>query len=179
MKDLIENWRVLPSREKFEVSDLGKVRTITKRIVMKNGRTMTKKGRILKEKKNKKGYPEIRLYEKRNISITQTVHKLVMLTFVGLRPEGLQVNHKNGIKTDNRLVNLEYVTPSDNIKHAYRLGLQSRKGERNNHAKLKVGQVQEIREKYSTGNYTQKSLGLVYGVCQDQISSIVRRESWN
>ncbi len=49
------------------------------------------------------------------------VHRLVMLTFVG--PSSLTVNHKNGIKTDNRLENLEYLTHGDNTRHAIRTGL--------------------------------------------------------
>ena len=45
-----------------------------------------------------------------------------MLTFIGTRPEGMVVNHKNGVKTDNRLENLEYITSRENTIHAFKMG---------------------------------------------------------
>ena len=54
---------------------------------------------------------------------TPTVHELVMAAFVGPRPEGMQVNHINGVKQDNRVGNLEYVTCRENHLHAVRTGL--------------------------------------------------------
>lgn len=54
-----------------------------------------------------------------------TVHMLVLSAFVGERPVGFVCNHKNGIRTDNRVDNLEWVTQSDNVKHAYDSGLRT------------------------------------------------------
>ena len=73
---------------------------------------------------NQRGYRYIRLKCKgrqRNIF----VHRLVMLAFCG--PDDREVNHKNGRKDDNRLENLEYMTRSENIQHAWDTGLQPRK----------------------------------------------------
>jgi hypothetical protein len=51
-----------------------------------------------------------------------SVHCLVAVAFLGPRPGGLEINHKNGIKTDNRSENLEYITHDENIAHATRMG---------------------------------------------------------
>lgn len=51
------------------------------------------------------------------------VHKMVAEAFLGECPQGMQVNHKNGIKTDSSASNLEYCTPAQNMAHAYRMGL--------------------------------------------------------
>lgn len=58
-------------------------------------------------------------------------HRLVWESVHGPIPEGMQVNHINGIKDDNRIANLEIVTPSENLRHAYRLGLARADGVNN------------------------------------------------
>lgn len=71
--------------------------------------------RYLKFWENHKGYSKITLYNGRFKN--HFVHRLVMETFVGKVPEGLEINHKNGVKNDNRLENLEYLTPEENREH--------------------------------------------------------------
>lgn len=79
-------------------------------------------------------------------------HVLVMEAFIGEKPKGHTVNHKNGIKTDNRLCNLEYVTESENMKHSYAiLGRDRRPGERSSNAKLTNAQASEIRKLKNNG----------------------------
>lgn len=51
-------------------------------------------------------------------------HRLIWESVFGPIPRGLEINHKNGVKTDNRIRNLEAVTRSENMRHAYRLGLR-------------------------------------------------------
>jgi hypothetical protein len=75
------------------------------------------------------------------------IHRLMIETFIGQIPKGMQVNHINGDRYDNRLVNLEVVTPLENMQHAHRNGLiKYRGGEDNPQAKLKESEVLYIYE---------------------------------
>jgi hypothetical protein len=67
------------------------------------------------------GYPRVSLYVSGE-QIQANVHVLVLEAFAGPRPDGMVANHKNCIKTDNRAENLEWVTQSENVLHAYRNG---------------------------------------------------------
>lgn len=107
---------------------------------------------------NKEGYLYLNL-SKDSILKTYKVHRLIAITFLPNPDNKPQINHKNGVKSDNSVGNLEWVTGSENLKHAYDTGLQ-KKGEANWRAKLTDKQVEEIRNS-KEGN---KALGAKYGV---------------
>lgn len=71
----------------------------------------------IKPYKEKSGYLGIKL-RKDNKTYSKRVHRLIALTYLIQRGKDLQVNHINGIKDDNRVTNLEWVTPSENIRHS-------------------------------------------------------------
>lgn len=105
-------------------------------------------------------------------------HRLVMLAFVGPCPEGMNVNHKNGVKTDGRLENLEYVTFKENLGHARReLGFNN-SGMNHRLARLSDGEVHEMRELYASGRIKQIELAQKYGIAQSTISYILNRKAW-
>lgn len=89
------------------------------------------------------------------------------------------MNHKNGIKTDNRPENLEWMTVAENHRHAFATGLRAgRRGEANPVAKLNASKVTEIRDRYARGGITQAALGAEYGINRGLVSMVVRRKRW-
>ncbi len=111
------------------------------------------------------------------------IHALVARAFLGKRPRGMQVNHKDGNKRNNKVSNLEYVTPKGNDAHARRIGLKSSVGERNGRAVLRPADVIAIRlryQKYKHGTKnTLAALASEYGVSTSQVGNIVRGELWS
>ena len=106
---MIEAWRTT-SIPGYEVSDQGRVRRVA-------GGRGARAGRILQCWISSRGYVMASL-SNCGQSKHYRVHRLVTSAFMGPVPAGFQVNHRNGKKTDNRLSNLEYVSPRENIRHA-------------------------------------------------------------
>lgn len=110
----------------------------------------------------------------------QLVHRLVMLAFVGECPEGMQVCHYNGDPADNRIENLRYGTPKENMRDRDRHGrTHHSRGEKSGTAKTTLAVVNEIRERYGKGGVMQKDLAEEYGLSKMAVSRIVRYHSWN
>ena len=119
-----EIWRDIPGYEKFyQVSDLGKVRSVNRIVKYKDGRIYKYPSKILKTHTDPKGYPQVGF----NVNGKKTnhrIHRLVAESFLGKPDEILMsVNHIDGIKTNNHLDNLEWVTYSENTKKGYETGL--------------------------------------------------------
>ena len=104
-------------------------------------------------------------------------HRLVWRHFNGSIPEDLTINHKNGVKDDNRIENLELMTRSENARHAaqvLRVGrCANQNGERNHAATLTTDQVFEIRRRRATGEKLAP-LSEEFGVAFQTISRIAR-----
>lgn len=102
---------------------------------------------------------------------TCTIHRLVAAAFIP-NPDGKpQVNHINGIKSDNRVENLEWATASENQRHAYAIGLKSTpQGEEHPEAKLTNEQAVYIRE--NPDGLSTVELAQVFGICHRTVSRI-------
>lgn len=115
-----EVWKPIECYEYYEVSNLGRVRSLDRFVTQKKDGTeyaRLMKGRLLKPRLQNGGYLVVWLCSN-GVSRAVTVHRLVALAFLG-DSNGLDVNHKNGDKQDNRLENLEYVSRRVNIDHSY------------------------------------------------------------
>lgn len=123
----------------YKVSDEGVIISCQK----KHG-FLTKEQKNLKPKINK-GYESVGLRKEKKTKWL-LVHRLVYSNFIGEIPHKLQINHKDGNKRNNRIENLEVVTSSENLKHAFRTGLKSLKGEKHNNRKLNWEDVLFIRK---------------------------------
>lgn len=171
----MEVWKSIPGYEGYyEASDAGSIRSVD-RVVQASNRTLKQKSKVLKYALDAKGYPRVALCTPGSLR-TFTVHRLMALTFMGPRPEGYQINHINGIKTDNSTANLEYCTPSENALHSFRLGLQKPKpGSLNHQAKLNEDQVKTIRAIAARGGryYGRKELAKRFRVSECTIKEVV------
>lgn len=173
-----ESWASIAGYEGlYEVSDRGNVRSLQRFAPNRSGLRPIR-DRLLVGNLDGRGYLIVGL-SRLGVRRMFTVQRLVMNAFVGPRPHGYQINHKNGIKRDNRLDNLEYVTPSENSLHAHRTGLSvSIKGSRHYRAKLNESQVLRIRDMVGSGSSTPTLVAEMFGVSTTTIYSIVSRANW-
>jgi hypothetical protein len=105
------------------------------------------------------------------------IHRLVGEAFLG-KASGLEINHINGNKRDNRALNLEWTTRSENMKHAFRTGLKTQEGIKNNQCKLDNTKVREIRELRKIGT-TYAKIAQEFNVGETTVYYICKRLSWS
>lgn len=166
----MEIWKDIKGYENlYQVSTYGRVKSLG------NGNKCNGKGieTILKLRHTHKGYLQVMLC-KNSIKQCKQVHRLVAIAFIKNPLNKKEVNHINGVKDVNNINNLEWVTCSENHKHAYKNGLMnSRKGELHSSHKLSDIQISEIRIKFIPYKYSTRRLAKEYKVSQGHISCIV------
>lgn len=146
--------------------------------VTKEGRVWSyRANRFMKTTPDSKGYVIMDL-NRNGKRFSVSLHRLIAIAFV-VNPNNLPViNHKNGIKSDNRAENLEWCTQSENNQHAYDTGLaHGMKGTKHWNVKLIESNVIEIRNSVSHG-VRRMILAKKFGVTRTTIGDIIRRRSW-
>lgn len=139
------------------------------------------KGRIRKGQSilacfyDSKGYRWVALFLGSGRS-ARAIHRLVSEAFRGPCPPGMQVNHRDGAKTNNRLPNLEYVTPRQNREHALKHGLAP-VGDECGYSRLTADNVRVVRDMLARG-VTQTAVAAAFGVATVTIGNIARGKSW-
>lgn len=175
-----EIWKpVINYEDSYEVSSLGKVRSIDRYVPIFNGRRFSK-GKIKDFKYDKDGYCIVHLYKNQKCN-SSYVHRLVAKAFIPNPENKPQVNHIDGIKTNNKSENLEWCTGLENSQHSWKYlnrNNQHRKGELNNFSKLKLEDVKFIRTNYNKKSLNQKKLSKMFDVSNSLISQIINNKIW-
>lgn len=157
-------------------------------VITKNWRN-TKREAILRPATDNKGYLRVALMKNGKLH-TLKVHRIVAQAFIPNPENKPQVNHKNGIKKDNTVENLEWCTVKENARHAVKNGLwdmkiagwnkgiTTLKGSEIGTALLKEDQVIQIKTKFKPRIYTRKMLAKEFNVTEACIADIIRGKSW-
>jgi hypothetical protein len=157
----------------YEVSDLGRVRRSSDSCY----RSVWKAGRLLSlSKRNKWGHIKVDLYSNNNRK-SIWLHRLVLLSFVGNPPtDKHECAHNDGDPSNNRLINLRWVTSkentSDSIKHGTFVV-----GSNHRNAKLHENDIKNIFSLRGSG-MTQEQIGNIYGVHRITVKGILQRRKW-
>lgn len=167
----MNKWKKIPGFDDYEVSRKGEIRS------WKNDASTPK---TLSQFLCSDGYIRVNV-SNHGKSFSLKTHILVARAFLGEMPCGFQVNHKNGIQHDNRLENLEYVTPRENTRHAWMLGLNEscrKNGSTNGQSKLNESQVLKIISLRKQG-MSYKNLGKMFKVNPQTCSDIFNGKRWS
>lgn len=160
-----EIWKDIKDYEKYySISNLGNVYSKRQSKVMKFG-------------DNGAGYKYVGL-KRKGQNTNFYIHRLVANAFSPTNKKELEINHKNGVKGDNRLENLEWVTSAENKAHGYKLGLYGI-GEKAATPKLTNLDVRGIRALLDSKKFTQCEIARIFSVSQPVISDIKTGRYWS
>jgi hypothetical protein len=173
-----EIWKDIPKfNNEYQISNFGKIRSKHAVIIRSNGTTHTRVSKILKPAKSKDGYYKGAVCVDKKMR-TYCIHRLVAEAFCFKSYETQEVNHINGVKTDNRAENLEWCNRSENILHALRLGLLiPRKGSQKTESKMDEATAKKLKEMIANGikrSLVCEQLGITVHMYKD----VQRGKTW-
>jgi NUMOD4 motif/HNH endonuclease len=171
-----EEWAELEvkrNKTRYFVSNYGRIKSINTHSV-----NPPNKETILKQKINRGGYCYITIYGLKKKSYR--IHRLVALSFIPNPLNKTSVNHKDGVKINNHVSNLEWVTTKENNEHAKIIGLlKPLKGEDTPRHKLFVKDIYNIRKVARVNKIAvYKQLALQYGITIENVRAICDFKSW-
>lgn len=169
----MEQWKDIEQMPGYQVSTLGRVKRLA------NGRGQNSKDIIKKlNTKNADGYTVVNYRTPDGRQHTKPVHRLVALAFIPNPANKETVNHIDGDKSNNRVENLEWCSRTEQMNHAYRLGLKKRaKGSANPNAKLSDADIEFIRTHYIPRDrkFGRPALAKMFGVSYVTIENVTKK----
>jgi hypothetical protein len=160
----------------YQVSNFGRIKSVDRIKHYSNRKASFLKGRVMSSSKNACGYERLDI-RKDNVKKQFLLHRLIAEAFIPNTDNKPEVNHINGIKDDNRVCNLEWVTHDENMKHAYNMGVgTARRGSDNGLSKLAEIDVYNI--KYNLHFVNTPHLTKIYSVSKSTIEKVRSNRSW-
>ena len=164
-----EIWQAIDGHPDYKVSNFGRVMSFR---LYKYGVIMTPTPR------NANSYLSILLTHQKRSSKHYQLHRLIAIAFIPNPENKPFINHKNGIKTDNRIENLEWCTKSENVLHAFRTGLKKpTRGIQYNRSTLTEEQVR-VMKRTNWGLFNLIEIGLIFHVSKYTVGKIINGKNW-
>ena len=163
----------------YQISNTGIVKSLDRKIQTKNGAIRFLKGKILKQSLNTYGYKTVLLCTN-GISKNKLVHRLIADIFIENKDNKICINHKDGVKTNNNICNLEWVTHSENLKHAFDLKLRipnrisKIKGSDHKLSRLNESDVISI---YNLDK-PQREIASIFNISLSRVNQIKNKKAW-
>lgn len=163
-----EIWKAHPGIPGIEVSTLGRVRTLD-RVVSTEKMTRFQKGRVLKQRDNGRGYLIVNI-PINGKQVTKKVHRLVAQTFIPNPEELPQVNHKNCVRDDDRVINLEWCDGSYNQKYREKYGVSQTEAAGHPLFAIKLVTLEVLH--FSSQHEASRALGIHQG----SINAVIKKK---
>jgi hypothetical protein len=171
----MEIWKDIKGYESlYQVSNLGRVKSLEKKDYMHLNKCYRIKKEIILRYSISNNYRSVSLYRNKKQK-TFSIHRLVAIHFIDNIKNKKEVNHINGIKTDNRVENLEWVTSSENQIHALEKNLYTpKKGGDHSNSKLNEKKAYDI----FISDLNNSELSKIFRISISVISSIRNKRAW-
>ena len=174
-----ELWKPVEGWPSYEVSNLGRVRSIDRMVPNGGGRHLQIEGRVLTPSPNTLGYLVVSLRQGKKVHATPRVHRLVAQAFVPNPDSKPYVNHIDCNPGNARADNLEWCTQAENLAYANSLGRMrwgNQKGRRSPNSSLSDDEVRHLRGRYASGGVSLAAIGEQFGISKRSAGRVVHHQ---